>query len=135
MSGTLKQLVNRSLMVLGAVLVVATGVVFVDHESQAGVAAAQQPGEPAKAGNKVEIKDFLYEPAAITVAVGTKLTFTNKDGAPHTATSGSSPTADGVFETGTLKQGQAKGVTLTKAGTFAYYCAIHPFMKATVVVK
>ena len=84
---------------------------------------------PAKAGDKVQIKDFLYDPEAISVAVGTKITFTNEDGAPHTATSGPSPTADGVFETGTLKKGQSKSVTVTKAGTFAYYCAIHPFMK------
>ena len=135
MTGTFTQLLNRSLAVLGAALVVATGVVFVAHESRDGDAAAQQPAGPAQAGDKVQIKGFVYDPEAISVAVGAKITFTNEDGAPHTATSGASPTADGVFETGTLKKGQAKSVKLAKAGTFAYYCAIHPFMKGTVIVK
>ena len=69
------------------------------------------------------------------VAVGAKITFTNQDDAPHTATSGASPNADGVFDSGTLKKGQSKSVKLAKAGTFSYYCAFHPFMKGTVTVK
>ena len=47
MSGTSKQLLNRMLIMLGAALVVATGVVFADHESQGDDAAAQQPAGPA----------------------------------------------------------------------------------------
>lgn len=121
------------LIVLGTVLLAATAVVFVAHERQDDEATAQQPST-ATAGDKVKIKDFLYDPEAITVAAGTKLTFTNHDNAPHTATSGSSPAADGVFDTGTLTKGQSNSVN-AKAGTFAYYCAIHPFMKATVIVK
>ena len=81
------------------------------------------------------IKDFLYEPDAISVAVGTKITFTNEDSAPHTATSGQPPGADGVFDTGNLTKGESKSVTVAKAGTFAYYCELHPFMKGTVIVK
>jgi len=135
MFGTSRRLLNRMLIVLATALVAATAVVFVAHERQDGEPAAQQPGEPARAGDKVQIKDFLYDPAALTVSAGTKLTFTNQDNAPHTATSGSSPTADGVFDTGTLTKGQSKTISATKTGTFAYYCAIHPFMKGTVIVK
>ena len=135
MTGTFTKLLNRTLMVLGAALVVATGVAFVAHETEGDDAAAQQSAGPAKAGDKVQIKDFLYDPEPLSVAVGTKITFTNQDSAPHTATSGPSPTADGVFETGTLKKGQSKRITVIKAGTFAYYCAIHPFMKGTVIAK
>jgi len=135
MSSTLQQFINRALVLLGVALVVATGVVLISHESQSGGTPAQQAAGPAKAVDKVDIKDFVYRPAAITVPVGAKITFTNSDSAPHTATSGSSPKADGVFDTGTLTQGQSKSVKVTKAGTFAYYCAIHPFMKATVTVK
>lgn len=134
MFGTPKRLLNPMLIVLGTLLVAATAVVFVAHERQDGEAAAQQRSAP-KAGDKVKIKDFLYDPEAITVSAGTKLTFTNQDDAPHTATSGSSPTGDGVFDTGTLTKGQSKSINATKAGTFAYYCAIHPFMKGTVIVK
>ena len=134
MFGTPKRLLDSMLIVLGTAVVAATAVVFVAHERQDREAAAQPPST-AKAGDKVKIKDFLYGPEAITVAAGTKLTFTNQDGAPHTATSGSSPSGDGVFDTGTLTKGMSKRVKLAKAGTFAYYCAIHPFMKATVTVR
>lgn len=132
MSTTSQQILNRMLVVLGAALVLATGVVLVAHDSPTG---ATQSAGAAMASDKVEIKNFLYDPEAITVAAGTKIMFTNSDSAPHTATSGPSPKADGVFDTGTLTKGQSKRVTLTKPGTFAYYCALHPFMKATVIVR
>jgi plastocyanin len=130
MLGTPQRLLNRMLIVLGTALVAVTAVVFVAHERQDGQAGAQQPST-AKAGDKVQIKDFLYDPEAITVAAGTKLTFTNQDSAPHTATSGSG----GGFDTGTLTKGQSKTINVTKTGTFAYICTIHPFMKGTVIVK
>ena len=136
MSARIRRPLSFVVALLGMVLIIATGVVFIAHDGPDNSAVAQpQPGAPAAGGDTVLISDFLYEAERLTVAVGTKVTFTNEDSAPHTATSGQSPTADGVFDTGTLKKGQSKPVKLTKTGTFAYYCAIHPFMKATVIVK
>ncbi len=126
-------LLNRILIVLGALLILATGGVFAAHALEDDEAGAQ--AGPAVAVDKVPIKDFLYVPDAITVAVGTRITFTNEDSAPHTATSGQPPGADGVFDTGNLTKGESKSVTVAKAGTFAYYCELHPFMKGTVIVK
>ncbi len=135
MSQELCRSLDRVIALLGAALILATGVVFVAHDGHGGDTQKQLAAGPAKAGDKVQIKDFLFKPEAVTVAVGTKITFTNKDSAPHTATSGASPNPDGVFDTGTLKKGQSKSVKVTKAGTYAYYCALHPFMKATVIIK
>jgi plastocyanin len=135
MSSRTQRFVNRTLVLLGVGLVFATGIVLVAHQGQRGNADARATAAPVKAVDKVDIKDFLFTPSAITVAVGVKITFTNSDSAPHTATSGASPNADGVFDTGTLTKGQSKSVTVTKAGTYAYYCAIHPFMKASVTVR
>ncbi len=135
MSNPPSHLLNRTLLVLGAMLVIATGVVFAAHESGSGGSGAQQSAGPADAVDKVPIKDFLFKPDAITVPVGTGITFTNEDSAPHTATSGQPPGSDGVFDTGTLTKGESKRVTVAKAGTFAYYCQLHPFMKGTVIVK
>ncbi len=132
MSATSQRLLNRMMIMLGMALVVATGAVLAAHSSDT---TAQPATGAAKAVDKVQIKDFVFEPAAVTVAVGTKITFTNKDSAPHTATSGSSPNPDGVFDTDILEKGKSRGVRLTKAGTFAYYCTLHPFMKATVIVR
>ena len=135
MSASIRRPLSFVVALLGMALIVASAVVFIAHDGQDSSAVAQpQAGAPAS-GDAVVISDFLYEAEQLTVAVGTKVTFTNEDSAPHTATSGQSPTADGAFDTGTLKKGQSKRVKFTKAGTFAYYCSIHPFMKATVIVK
>lgn len=121
---------------LGATLVFAAGALLTACGGESGKQGATAPRTaPARAVDRVQIEDFLYAPAAITVPAGTTVTFTNGDSAPHTATSGRSPRPDGVFDTGTLAKGERKAVRLTRPGTFAYYCAIHPFMKGTVTVR
>ncbi len=131
----LRAALDRVVALLGVALVLATGVVLLADDGGGGGAKAQQAPATAKAVDKVQIEDFLYEPPAITVAVGTEVTFTNEDTAPHTATSGESPKPDGVFDTDIIEKGESKSVKLDKAGTFAYYCELHPFMKGTVIVK
>ncbi len=81
------------------------------------------------AGSAVSIQGFAFHPSAISVPVGSTITWTNQDSAPHTATA-----KDGSFDTGTLKQGQSMTVTFSKEGTYAYYCQFHPFMLGTVTV-
>jgi plastocyanin len=120
---------------LGATLVLAAGALLTACGGQGGDGAAAPRTAPARAVDRVQIKDFLYAPAAVTVPAGTTITFTNSDSAPHTATSGRSPRPDSVFDTGTLTKGERKAIRLTRPGTFAYYCAIHPFMKGTVTVR
>jgi plastocyanin len=82
---------------------------------------------PAKA---VQIKSFAFHAKTITVKAGTRVTWTNKDGDPHTVKS-----VKGRFASGALDTGKSYGVVLKKKGTFSYYCTIHPYMKGTVVVK
>jgi plastocyanin len=79
----------------------------------------------------VPIANFAYHPATVTVAVGTRITFVNHDQTAHTATSSASPRA---FDSGTLGPGQSKTITLSKPGTYSYYCQFHPFMHGTVIV-
>ncbi len=78
----------------------------------------------------VAIKNFAYVPTTLTIKTGTKVTWTNNDSAPHTVTS----VTGSVLDSPTLATGQAFSYTFTKAGTYNYYCTIHPNMKATVVV-
>jgi plastocyanin len=126
-------------VLLGATLAVAAGALLTACGGQGGDGATAPRTTPrtapAGAVDRVQIKDFLYVPAAITVPAGTTIAFTNSDSAPHTATSGRSPRPDGVFDSGTLAKGERRTVRLTRPGTFAYYCAIHPFMKGTVTVR
>ena len=92
----------------------------------AGLAAAL----PARAANSaVTIKGMKFTPADLAVKLGDTVTFTNMDGAPHTAT------ADGKsFDTGKLTKGNGGTITFAAAGDFPYHCAIHPSMKAVVRV-
>ncbi len=77
----------------------------------------------------IEIADFVYKPESLTVNAGTKTSWVNRDAAPHTATAGD------AFDTGNLRKGERRTLTLEKAGTYAYICEIHAFMKAIVIVK
>jgi plastocyanin len=79
----------------------------------------------------VKIVDYTYKPETITVPTGATVEFDNKDSTAHTATS----TESGAFESGAIQPGESGSITLRKAGTFAYYCAFHPFMKGKIVVR
>jgi amicyanin len=84
------------------------------------------------ATDNVEIKDFAYSPAAITVKKGTKVTWTNKDSTRHNV-SPDNESAD-FKASELLAQGQSYSVTFNTVGTFAYHCTPHPYMKASVIV-
>jgi plastocyanin len=90
--------------------------------------ATAQPGK-AVAANAVAIKNFAFAPAAVTVRVGTTVTWTNTDEEPHTVSATSGP-----FHSGTLNTGGTYRYTFTKPGQYRYLCTIHPFMHGTVVV-
>lgn len=85
-------------------------------------------GEAAKS-EKVEIVEFAYQPDPVVVQVGGKVIWQNQDTAPHTATAD-----DGSFDTGTIEKGKIGSETFKEAGTFTYFCAIHPTMHGTVEV-
>lgn len=96
--------------------------------SSSGAAAPAAASGGAK--ESVTIASFAYKPTPVTVKVGAQVTFTNQDSAEHTATADSGS----ALETGTLKQGQSKAVTLSQPGTIAYHCAFHAFMHGTITV-
>lgn len=77
----------------------------------------------------VTIKNFAYVPPRITVTAGTVVRFVNNDGEAHTVTA-----ADRSFDSEGLDTGEAWTHRFTKAGTYAYFCELHPYMKGTVVV-
>lgn len=79
---------------------------------------------------QIEIANFAFSPPSVTVKAGTIVTFTNKDSTEHTATSDS----EGVFDTGTLAQGQSMKVVMSKVGTFTYHCSFHAFMHGSIKV-
>jgi plastocyanin len=87
------------------------------------------PSGEAERSAKVEIVEYTYGPDPVRVQVGGKVIWLNQDTAPHTATAD-----DGSFDTGTLERGKLKSETFKRAGTYAYFCEIHPDMHGTVEV-
>jgi len=78
-----------------------------------------------------------FEPPSITVSAGTNVTWTNGDTTLHTVTSGSAEGGDSgkVFDSSYLAAGKTFEHKFDTAGTFDYYCTLHPFMKGKVVVS
>ena len=78
----------------------------------------------------VHIKDFKYNPTPLKLHVGDTVTFINDDDEPHTVTA-----TDKSFDSEALDTNGTWKYTFKKAGTFAYFCELHPYMKATIVVE
>src|SRR5260370_2897804 len=108
---------------LGAIMMVA---MLLSAGSPNFTAKAQQP-----ATAEVKIDNFSFGPATLTVAVGTTVTWTNRDDIPHTVVSADDPKA---FKSKVLDTDEKFSYTFAKAGTYPYYCSIHPKMTGKVVV-
>ena len=81
-------------------------------------------------GTQVIVDNFSFKPATIAVPVGTTVTWTNQDEDPHTITS-----AAGAFTSSGLSHDETFTQTFRERGTYQYFCALHPQMRATVIVK
>jgi plastocyanin len=92
--------------------------------------AAANGDQPAPAAAEVKIDNFSFGPMALTVATGTTVTWTNRDDIPHTIVS-----TNGAFKSKVLDTDEKFSYKFAKAGTFEYYCSIHPKMTAKVVVR
>ncbi len=86
--------------------------------------------QAASATAEVKIDNFSFGPGTLTVAVGTTVTWTNRDDIPHTVVS-----TDGVFKSKVLDTDEKFSYTFAKPGTFPYFCSIHPKMTGKVVVQ
>lgn len=91
---------------------------------------------PPSDQNAVSIINLTFNPANRTVSAGTTITWTNNDNVSHTVTSGTpqNPTPN-LFDSGSIPPGGTFQHTFSQAGTFAYYCTIHPNMTAQITVQ
>lgn len=88
------------------------------------------PESVPTASADISIKNFAFNPSNTTVKVGTKVTWTNEDSMNHTISSDIN-----AFESGHMAKGQSFSFIFNKAGTYAYYCALHPSMTGTIIVN
>ena len=87
---------------------------------------------PAKATKtEVVIDNFSFLPKTFTVPAGATVAWTNHDNVPHVITS-----ADDQFKKSpVLKTGQRFSNAFATAGTYSYFCSIHPRMTGKIIVK
>ncbi len=79
---------------------------------------------------EVKIDNFSFGPATITVAAGTTVTWVNRDDIPHTVVS-----SDSMFKSKALDTDEKFSYTFSKAGTYSYFCSLHPKMTGQIVVR
>jgi amicyanin len=97
-----------------------------------GEARADGKGRSIGSGqHEIKIDNFRFTPASITVPTGAVVTWINKDDVPHIVV-----TKDGkAFKSPVLDTDQKFTHTFTQAGTYEYYCSIHPKMTGKVIVQ
>jgi plastocyanin len=96
----------------------------------AGSPSVTANDQSSAATSEVKIDNFSFGPQTLTVPVGATVTWTNRDDIPHTSVS-----TDGVFKSKVMDTNETFSYTFAKAGTYPYYCSIHPKMTGQVVVK
>jgi len=96
-----------------------------------GTTQTQVPGAPT-----VNIQNFAFIPASITVPVGTTVTWTNQDPTDHPIVNDAqgSVAQGAIFSSGSLPKGASYSFKFDNPGTYPYHCTAHPSMKGTVIV-
>jgi plastocyanin len=82
-----------------------------------------QPGE-------IRVDNFTFGPETLTVPANSTVTWINKDDVPHVIASN-----EGLFKSKALDTDDKFAYTFTKAGTYSYYCSIHPKMVGKIIVQ
>jgi plastocyanin len=134
-------------------LILGTAALLIAAGSLAGCSASAEsaPMAPAIAtsaptGPVINLSSLTFNPSTTTVKVGESVTWRNDESITHTVTSGrfmgidkttglrSSQQPDGMFNAKLDGKGKTFSFTVTKAGTYTYYCDIHQGMNATITV-
>ncbi len=113
-----------SIAILTAALVIVFGATGTRHQSF--MVNAQQKPETAE----VKIDNFSFGPGTLTVPVGIAVPWTNRDDIPHTVVS-----TDGAFKSKVLDTDEKFSFTFSKAGSYPYFCSIHPKMTGKVIAQ
>jgi len=98
--------------------------------TDAVIAAPTLAAAPAPSGPTVKIDNFVFGPAALTVTVGTTVTWINQDDIPHTVVAN-----DKSFKSRVLDSDERFAFTFTRPGEYAYFCSLHPHMVGKVIVR
>src|SRR5262249_45539207 len=118
---------KRMVLIVSVVAVAFVGGARMGTARQSVAANAK---EEAASSAEVKIDNFSFGPTSQVVAVGATVTWTNRDDIPHTVVSN-----DKVFKSKGLDTNDKFSFTFTKAGTYPYFCSLHPKMTGQIVVQ
>jgi len=108
---------------LAAALPLALAAILLLHPTRAKSEDKSSPAE-------VRVDNFSFGPGALTVPANSTVTWVNKDDVPHVIASN-----DGLFKSKALDTDDKFSFAFEKAGTYSYYCSIHPKMVGKIVVQ
>jgi len=117
---------RRMTLLLGAVWVTALVAAALPELTAAGAAAVTAAASPAT----VDIDNFAFTPAALTVTAGTTVTWKNEDDSPHRIGD-----KNGTFKSAALDTDDSFSHTFAAPGEYPYICTIHPYMVGKIIVK
>jgi plastocyanin len=115
---------NMSGALMGTFLLGAATAAAISISLRAGKAAA----DPAPA--TIEIDNFTFAPQQLIVKAGTTVIWRNRDDIPHAVASSAR-----VFKSKALDTDDTYAFTLSTAGTYEYFCSLHPQMTGTIIVE
>lgn len=116
MKGTIFRLGLAGLIIVALMIV---------GRASSGATAAEE-----KQATEIKIDNFSFSPNTVTVPVGSTVRWTNHDDVPHNVVN-----EDKSLKSKTMDTDENFSYTFTKAGTYTYYCSIHPRMTGKVVVQ
>ena len=117
---------RRKLFFSGSIVVLslALAAVVILHPARA------KSEDTKTASMEVRVDNFTFGPDTLTVPANSTVTWVNKDDVPHVIASN-----DGLFKSKALDTDDKYSYTFTKAGTYTYYCSVHPKMVGKIVVQ
>ena len=122
-----------SLLAIFSLIAVAPSA-FAEHGE--GGMAATVTNAPGSSTPGCEETDSCFIPSTVVITVGGTVTWDNTDNAAHTSSSGTAADGpDGVFDSSLIMAGGSYSHTFDTAGTFDYFCMVHPWMQGTVIVE
>ena len=122
-----------SLLAIFSLIAVAPSA-FAEHGE--GGMSATVTNAPGSSTPGCEETDSCFIPSTVVITVGGTVTWDNTDKAAHTSSSGTvADGPDGVFDSSLIMAGGSYSHTFDTAGTFDYFCMVHPWMQGTVIVE
>jgi plastocyanin len=101
-----------------------------DPQSHSSTTEPVSAGAPTDSVSEVKVDNFAFTPGAVTVKVGTQVTWVNRDDIPHTVDS-----TDGKFKSAALDTDDKFQFRFTEPGEYPYYCRMHPKMTGKIIVQ